>query len=114
MNSREGVNISRRYQLRLGEPLASELDAFARARDLCACPAIKLLVRQGLDAAKNRRGPESPAALAALVAAEHSLLVVAGILPQGRSLIASLAEEAFAAAEQRLALVDPVTEGAQP
>jgi hypothetical protein len=108
VNIREGVRISRRYQLRLREPLSSELEAFARGRDLGVCPAIQLLLRQALDAESSRAAAAgSPAALAALLAAEHTLLVVASILPQGRSLIAGLAAEAAAAAEERLALFSP-------
>lgn len=48
--------------------------------------------------------PDSPAALAALVAAEHAALMVAAVLPDGRRRMAELAPEAAAAAEERLAM----------
>jgi hypothetical protein len=47
---------------------------------------------------------DSPAALAALVAAEHAALMVAAVLPDGRRRMQELAPEAAAAAEERLAL----------
>ena len=106
MNIREGVKFSRRYQLRLGEPLNSELEAFAGARDLSASSAIRLLLREGLDHESNQLGAlDSPAAIAGLIAAEQTLLVVTSILPGGRSLVASLATEAAEAAERRIALL---------
>jgi len=107
MNCREGVKISRRYQLRFSEPLCSELEAFARARDLSACAAIRFLLRQGLDRDSERPDAfDSPAAVAGLIASEQTLLVVASILPGGRSLVAELAAEASTAAERRIALIE--------
>ena len=47
---------------------------------------------------------ESPAALAALVAAEQALLMVASVLPEGQRRMQELAPEAALAAEARLAL----------
>lgn len=47
---------------------------------------------------------DSPATLAALVAAEHAVLAVASILPDGERRMAELAPQAAEAAEQRLAL----------
>lgn len=47
---------------------------------------------------------DSPAALAALVAAEHAALMVAAVLPDGRRRMHELAQEAAAAAEVRLAM----------
>jgi len=101
------VNKSRRCQVRLPVGLAAEVETFAVANGLRLGTAVRVLVRQrlatGQDAAVCR---DCRAAVASLIAAEHSLLVVASILPQGRSLIAGLATEAAAAAEQRLALLD--------
>jgi hypothetical protein len=48
--------------------------------------------------------PDSPATLAALVAAEHAVLMVATVLPDGRRHKDELAPEAAVAAEERLAL----------
>ena len=47
---------------------------------------------------------DSPAALAALTAAEHAVLMVASVLPEGERRMRSLAERAGVAAEERLAL----------
>jgi hypothetical protein len=107
--TREGVRISRRYQLRLPEPLASELEAFACERDVGVCPAIRLLVASGLRAeGRPLREPEesrdSPAALAALTAAELVVLMVASVLPEGQRRMHELAPDAALAAEERLAL----------
>jgi hypothetical protein len=56
-----------------------------------------------LDGEPGLRG-DSQAALAALVAAEHAVLAVASVLPDGERRIAELAPQAAAAAEQRLAM----------
>jgi hypothetical protein len=105
MNIREGVRTSRRHQLRLGEPLASDLETFAQSRGLGICPAIRLLLREGLNARTwTPRAQDSPAALAGLLACEHALLAVASVLPDGKRRISELGPEAAAAAEQRLAL----------
>jgi len=101
------VKISRRYQPRFHEPLCSELEVFARARDLSLGAAIRLLVRQGLDRDGERPvAYDSPAAVAGLIAAEQTLLVVASILPGGRNLVAGLADQAAAAADARIALLE--------
>lgn len=47
---------------------------------------------------------DSPASLAALVAAEHAALMVASILPEGDERMRELAPQAAAAAEERLAM----------
>jgi hypothetical protein len=109
MNSREGVRISRRYQLRLPEPLASELETFAAQRGVGMCSAIRLLVASGLRAeALLLKAPEgsrdSPATLAALTAAELAVLMVASVLPEGQRRMHELAPDAALAAEERLAL----------
>jgi hypothetical protein len=70
-------------------------------------PTIRLLVRRALepDADKAAAHPdESPAALAALAAAEHAVLMVASVLPEGERRMRSLGERAIQAAEERLAL----------
>lgn len=48
--------------------------------------------------------PDSPAALAALVAAEHAALMVAAVLPDGQRRMRELEARAAAAAEDRLAM----------
>ena len=58
---------------------------------------------------------ESAATLAALAAAEHAVLMVASILPEGERRMRSLAGRAAEAAEERLALFRrPVAEGDRP
>ena len=47
---------------------------------------------------------DSPASLAALVAAEHAALMVASVLPDGERRMQELGERAAAAAEERLAM----------
>ena len=103
------MRISRRYQLRLPAPLASELETFAAERGIGMCPAIRLLVASGLRAeALLLKAPEgsrdSPATLAALTAAELAVLMVASVLPEGQRRMRELAPEAALAAEERLAL----------
>jgi hypothetical protein len=46
---------------------------------------------------------DSPSTLAALTAAEHAVLMVASILPEGQRRMLELAPAAAAAAEERLA-----------
>jgi hypothetical protein len=106
MNSREGVRTSRRYQLRLGVPLSDELEAFALRHGLGLGPAIRVLVRRGLEGVGQEADPskDSPAALAGLTAAEHAVLMVASVLPEGERRMRSLAGRAAEAAEERLAL----------
>lgn len=103
------MRISRRYQLRLPEPLASELETFACERDVGVCPAIRLLVASGLRAeGRPLTAPEewrdSPATLAALTAAELAVLMVASVLPEGQRRIHELGAQAAVAAQERLAL----------
>ena len=101
------MSAKRRIHLQLPSDLEREVRSVSQQHGVGLGPAIRILVRRALD----RNGGQQPcrdcaAAVAGLIAAEHSLLVVASILPQGRSLIAGLAADAAAAAEQRLALVE--------
>ena len=104
MRIREGVRSSRRYQLRAREPLATDLETFAAASGMSVCAAIRLLAREALDTRQSGTRGDSPAALAALMATEQSLLAIAAVLPDGERRIGELAERATAAAELRLAL----------
>jgi len=108
MSIREGVRTSRRYQLRLSEPMSADLESFAASHGLALDAAIRLLVGRGLLAEAQGLGAapvgESPATLAALVAAEHAVLMVASVLPEGQRRMRELDAQASAAAEQRLAL----------
>jgi hypothetical protein len=113
------VRTSRRYQIRLGPPLQAGLETFAQQHGLALCPAIRYLVGRGLEMEASRpeggEAPgESPAALAALAAAEHAVLMVASILPEGERRMRSLTERAVEAAEERLALFRRPVEEARP
>jgi hypothetical protein len=114
------VRTSRRYQIRLGLPLQTGLETFAQQHGLGLCPAIRYLVGCGLelDASRLAGGEppaESAAALAALTAAEHAVLMVASVLPEGERRMRSLADRAAQAAEERLALFrQPEAEEGRP
>jgi hypothetical protein len=114
MNSRESVRTSRRYQVRLPAHLVSGLASFANQHGLGISPAIRMLVGRGLleeAQAQNPSDPpkDSPAALAALTASEHAVLLVASVRPEGERRMRSLAERATVAAGERLALFQPAS-----
>ena len=72
------MRTSRRYQLRLPAPLESDLETFGSRHGLGLGPAIRLLVGRGLQSEAQSLGgaadtQDSPAALAALAAAEHAV-----------------------------------------
>lgn len=103
-----GVGISHRIQVRLDGDLLSQLRRFAEESGLGLSPALRLLAARSLRAAGREEGG-SPAvgeraSLAALLAAEHALLLTASVLPEGERRMAALAERAASAAEERLAL----------
>jgi hypothetical protein len=107
MNSREGVSTSRRYQVRLPAALASSLEEFARQSCLGLAPTIRLLLGRALAS----EGGGAAATLAGHIAAEHALLMVASILPEGEHRLRSLGEQAARAAEERLVLVREQMQG---
>ena len=100
----------RRTTLRLSPGLHAELAAFAHRRGLGLAPAVRLLIARGL---KSER--ITGASLATLVAAEHALLLVSSILPDGARRMNEAAPLAIAAAEERLAMfavgADPEVDG---
>ena len=106
MNIREGVRTSRRYQLRLTPALSSDLEVFATAHGLRLGSAIRLLVVRALAQEADPAAPpdDSPVALAGLTAAEHAVLMVASVLPEGQRRMRELAPQAAIAAEERLSL----------
>jgi hypothetical protein len=108
---REGVSASRRFHLWLPADAEAAVRSYARPHGLDLAPAIRLLVRHGLELEAQRLATPTPAeplaALAALIAAEHTVLMVASILPEGERRMHSLAERAAQAAEERLALLRP-------
>lgn len=100
---------SRRLHLGLPSPLEADLKEFALRHGLGLGPAIRLLVGHALAADGLMRSaatpaPDSPATLATLAAAEHAVLMVASILPEGQRRMRELSEAAALAAEARLAL----------
>jgi hypothetical protein len=106
------VRTSRRYQLRLAEGTARELETFAQERGIALCASLRLLIERGLHSESESSTPaeaprDSPAALAALTASEHAVLMVASVLPEGELRMRSLAERATEAAGERLALFQP-------
>ncbi len=102
------MGTTHRIQVRLNEELFAELRRFARDNGLGLSPALRLLAARSLQAAGGEVGGASAAgnraSLAALLAAEHALLLTASVLPEGERRVAELAERAAAAAEERLAL----------
>ncbi len=103
-----GVGISHRIQVRLDGDLLSQLRRFAEENGLGLSPALRLLATRSLqDSGRGVGGSPANgerASLAALLAAEHALLLTASVLPEGERRMAALAERAAAAAEERLAL----------
>jgi len=100
------VRTSRRFHLNLPSELESALTDFAHRRGLQLGPAIRLLVGEGLQSASDVPSAQldSPAALAALTAAELAVLMVASVLPEGQRRMHELGAQAAVAAQERLAL----------
>lgn len=104
----EGVSASRRFHLWLPSDLEADLMSYGRPRGLLLGPAIRVLARHSLELEGHRPAAvpagDSSAALAALTAAEHAVLMVASVLPEGQRRMRDLSVQAAAAAEERLAL----------
>lgn len=100
-----GTPKARRLQVNLTDAQRSALAARAQQSGLSLSATARQLVALALalDTEPEPR-PDSPAALAALVAAEHAALMVAAVLPDGRRRMQDLASEAAIAAEERLAM----------
>ena len=99
-----------RHQIRLPAELRGGVELFARDRDLRFAPAVRALLIEGLKHANGNDGqgasPASIAALAALIAAEQTALMVASILPSGEEKWAAMAARAAQRAEERLASLE--------
>src|SRR5262245_47515039 len=102
MSFRGYVRAKRRLHLQLPADLERELRRFGDELGVGLGPAIRVAVRRWLESDRGDNSRDSAAAIAGLIAAEQTLLVVASILPGGRSLVAGLADEASAAAERRI------------
>ncbi len=101
------MRTSRRFHLLLPAELDAGLRDLARERGLSLAETIRSLSALSLEEGRVGRvidHPESAVALATLTAAEHAVLMVASVLPEGEQRMRSLAERAAAAAEERLAL----------
>jgi plasmid stability protein len=101
------VRTSRRYHLLLPPELEADLKIFARQHGRSLADAFRSLAAIGVAAERGETlatPPDSPAALAALTASEHAVLMVASVLPEGERRMRSLAVQATLAARERLAL----------
>jgi hypothetical protein len=99
------VSASRRFHLYLPTDLESRLRTSASRRGVALAVVIRQLTAQALEIEERRadsRPLESPVMLAALVAAEHAVLMVASVLPDGEHRMQELGPQAAAAAEERL------------
>jgi hypothetical protein len=108
----ELMALSNRVNLRLSPEQLEEVAAYARRNGVGLGSAIRLLIGQALQGATQTR-VDSPAALAALLAAEHAVLMVASVLPEGERRMRELGQRASLAAEERLALFTSEPTGAE-
>ena len=107
------MRTSRRYHLLLPTELEADLKSYARRRGLSLADTFRSLAVIGL--ITERGGTlvaesETPGTLAALTAAEHAVLMVASVLPEGQRRMRELVSQAAIAAEERLALFREVRE----
>jgi hypothetical protein len=101
------VRPSRRFHLVLSAQLEAGIRSFAIRHGLSLAEAVRSLADRSLTAETtgNSGNPsDSPASLAALVAAEHAVLMVASVLPDGERRMDELRAQAAAAAEERLSM----------
>ena len=100
-----GTSRSHRLQVSFTEAQRAAIAERAQGAALSLSATVRQLVSAGLTLDPVAAGStDSPAALAALTAAEHAVLMVASVLPEGERRMRSLAERAGLAAEERLAL----------
>ncbi len=97
------MGLPRRVYVRMDAQQVEALRSFAHANGLALGPSVRLLVARALGAPPDRPGAD--ANLAALVAAEHAVLMVASILPEGEQRMRALAVRATQSAEERLAFI---------
>jgi len=86
--------------------LRLDLETYSGQRGSSLADALRSLAAIGLQSERSRDSvgqPDSLTALAALTAAEHAVLMVASVLPEGQRRMHELAPAAAAAAEERLA-----------
>ena len=100
-----GTPQRRRLQVGLTDAQRSAIADRAWRSGLSLSAIVRQLVAAALtfDTEPSPR-TDSPAALAALVAAEHAALMVASVLPDGQRRMQELGSQAAVAAEERLAM----------
>jgi hypothetical protein len=104
------MSSSRRFHLVLPPDLELRLRDFAVSRGIALAVAVRELADQGLASSNGQAGPreaDSPLLLATLLAAEHAVLMVASILPEGERRRTELAARAAVAAQERIGMVEP-------
>jgi len=100
-----GTSRSHRLQVSFTGAQRAAIAERARGAGLSLSATVRQLISASLSLDSVAAGSsDSPAALAALTAAEHAVLMVASVLPEGERRMRSLAERATEAAEERLAL----------
>ncbi len=109
MDPETGARAKTGHRLHIRVPARTAADLLARAAShgLTVSAAARQLIQLGLtaDTGDSPVADHAIVAMSALVAAEHTVLMVASILPEGEQRMHSLAERAAEAAEQRLALI---------
>ncbi len=93
--------------IRLPATLAAALLACASTQGMTVSATARRLIGVGLEASSGTRvdgRDHSTVAISALVAAEHAVLMVASILPEGEERMRALAARAIQSAEERLTL----------
>ncbi len=100
-----GTPKGQRLQIAFTAGQRSAIAERAQRSGLSLSASVRQLVSAALtfDSEPGSRS-DSPAALAALVAAEHAALIVAAVLPDGQRRLLELGPQAALAAEQRLAM----------
>lgn len=101
------MRTSRRFHLLLPAELEAHLRSFAGGHGLSLAQALRSLAVAALEVERGEASvarTDSPAALAALTASEHAVLMVASVLPEGERRMHSLGQRAAEAAEKRLAI----------
>ena len=101
-----GGLLSYRLQVRFDAQLFGPLRERARGSGQSLSATVRDLVCGALDSDRHRPGhnDESTTGLATLVAAEHAVLMVASVLPEGERRMRELGPQAAIAAEARLAM----------
>ena len=99
---------SRRFHLLLPPDLEGRLRDFAASRGVALAVGLRDLAAQGLASFDGGPVPRTvdPVLLATLLAAEHAVLMVASILPEGERRRTELAAQAAVAAQERIGMVE--------